>query len=148
MYKALVQQHTPNCQHFTMQEDVFEATHALLQKGEPMRTQAAQHPDSKRCLTKMWCTGSGRKLRTDAKGDVASFGRARLGSAILSHLRLKRRQQMETWRHHQSVVTKKRGKCAFKGCLNIYTIEARKCKRTYNTHHKCEECSTNSACNV
>ena len=86
VYKALVQQHTPNNQHFTMREAVFEATQALLQKGEPMRTQAAQHPDSKRCLTKMWCTISGRKLCTDAKGGVARFGKARLGSAIQSHL--------------------------------------------------------------
>ena len=55
---------------------------------------------------------------------------------------------METWRHHQSLVMKKRVKCAFKGCPNIRTSKAKKRKQLYGTHHKCEECSTKSACNV
>jgi hypothetical protein len=44
MYKALTSEHTPDHHMLDMPECVVFLAHHLMQKGEPMRLQAAEHP--------------------------------------------------------------------------------------------------------
>jgi hypothetical protein len=99
-------------------------------------------------LRKLWDTGSGRTLRKDAKEHVAVFGRTRLGLAIRQYLLLKRRQQEDTWRLHQSITCNERGRCVYAGCPNRRNAGKDGRKRSYSTHHKCEECSAKKSKHV
>ena len=140
IYEWLVHKYTPDRRYYDMGEAITEAAHAFLQKGEPMRKQKPEHPLPTRNLAKMWNPGSGRKLRCDAKGEIAGSGRMRQGASILQHSLLTRRQQKDTWRLHQSVIVKKRGKCTYEGCPNLRNSTTKR-KRGYDTFHKCEQCS-------
>ena len=140
IYEWLVVEYTPERRFLCMGEAVKEAAHALLQKGPPMRMQSPEHPLPLMNLGKLWNPGSGRKKRTDAKGEIAPFGRTRLGLEIRRYLLLKRRQKVDTWHLHQSVTSKTKGRCAYAGCPNLRFGKAVR-KRTYATHRHCEECS-------
>ncbi len=139
IYESLVSKYTPHRRFYDLGEAIREAAHALIQKGEQMRQQQPEHPPAIRDLRLMWDTGSGRKLCTDAEGDVAGHGRVRDASHVFSHQHYLKKK-CNPWRVHQSVKVCKRGKCAFKGCPNISKSKGKR-KRSYDTHHKCEQCS-------
>ena len=99
----LVDKYTPDRRFYSMGEAVKEGAHAFLQKGEAMRMQKCEHPSATMDLSKMWHPGSGRQLRSDAKGTTAGASRTRLGEGIRKPNLLARRQLQDTWRRHQSI---------------------------------------------
>ena len=103
--------------------------------------QKCEHPSATMDLSKMWHPGSGRQLRSDAKGTTAGAGRTRLGATAIRIARLLVRRQLEdTWRRHQSMKGMSRGKCNFRGCPNLRRTKAKR-KRPYDTNSRCEECT-------
>ena len=105
-----------------------------------MRRQAAGHPDPVRDWSRVFDSGSGRTIRSDAKGAIAGYGRQRNNQAAHALYNLRRKQMGNSWRTHQSVACAKRGKCAYNGCPNLLRSKA-KYPRSYDTHMRCEECS-------
>jgi hypothetical protein len=70
MCNALASFYTTDRRVMSMPECVSFLAHHLMQKGESMRLQAAEHPKFSRDLTSVFDYGTGRKLRKDAKGVV------------------------------------------------------------------------------
>ncbi|KAL7525224.1 hypothetical protein ACHAWF_001263 [Thalassiosira exigua] len=140
IYKWLVKRYTPHRRSYSMPDCIEEAAHAFLQRGESMRTYRPVHPDPVRDLTCVWDTGSGRKLRTDAKGDVVTYTCATTTTVYDQYLSLRKKQKKNPWRTHQSVRVQPRGKCAYNKCPAYLHSNAKR-KRGYNTFMKCEECS-------
>ena len=142
-YKRLVDLYTPNRRLVGMREGHKEMVHAWCQRGETMRKHKAEHPSIFRDLTKVFDLGRGRKIRSDAKGIVASAaGRQRnLVIACLGKLRMKQRKS--PWRQHQSLPTLQRGYCCWEGCPGIAAGKEKGNKRvrSHRTAMRCEECS-------
>ncbi|KAL7527926.1 hypothetical protein ACHAXR_002197 [Thalassiosira sp. AJA248-18] len=75
IYDALADEHTPDRRKMTMPQCVKFLSHDLMQRGPPMRSLLPEHPQHSRDLTNIFDYGTGRKLRTDAKGTVAQGSR-------------------------------------------------------------------------
>ena len=139
IYRALVEKHTPGRRGLDMGDAVKEMTHALAQRGEPMRKQRAEHPAWIRPLSDPFGWMAGRKLRKDALGTVAGAMRQPTGQTKrLSALR--NQQKKATWRTHQSLAYHQKGKCCYEHCPNRANGNAKR-KRGYDTWMRCEECS-------
>ena len=142
IYEWLVTKYTPNRRFLDMDEAITLAAHAFLQRGESMRQQKAEHPSNVRNLNNVHHTGWGRKIRSDAQGQMAGHGPVRNASLPTTRLvSLKNKQKTNSWCTHQSIAIIKRGKCAFGGCPGLR--EKRKRKRGFDTYHICEECTAN-----
>jgi hypothetical protein len=144
-YVALVKEHTPFRRYLTMSECVKILAHYLMQYGPPMRKREAEHPKYSRDLQQIMDFGTGRKLRTDAKGEVAippTLTQARYAIAApqqrLRELRVK--QKKSKWRIHQSFAREKQGRCCWKECPGLKEEGSRKRKRSCATFMYCEEC--------
>ena len=127
-----------------MPEAMDEASHAFMQRGPTMRTQAAEHPSHLKDVSRMFDIKGGRKLRKDAAGhrQASAHGRQAETVSTARLCTLKSYQSRNSWRTHQSVPCLQKGKCAFRGCPNLQTKEkSRKRNRSYDTYMKCEECS-------
>jgi hypothetical protein len=82
MYEALCKEHTPFRKRMDMDECVNMLAHYLMQMGPSMRKQLAEHPKPTRDLTNIFDFGTGRKIRSDAKGEIApGFGSLHTGNA-------------------------------------------------------------------
>ena len=144
IYESLVHEYTPDRRYMSMGEAIELATHSLLQKGEPMRERACSHPNPIRDLTTIFDTGSGNKVRSDAKGEVATGGNVSKQSRVPSALAtLRRKQRTQPWMTHQSVAQETAGKCSFDFCPNIKLGKQKGNKRPrgHDTFMKCIECS-------
>ncbi len=69
MYKVLGKQHTPERVFLDMGNAVRELTHDLCQRGPVMQKLRAEHPSKTRDMLKMFGWITGRKVRSDARGD-------------------------------------------------------------------------------
>ena len=128
-YKRLVDLYTPNRRVPGTKEGYQEMVHAWCQRGETMRKQKAEHPSIFHDLGKVFDSGRGRKMRSDAKGIVASAGcQAGAGrTGIIACLTsLLTRQRKSPWRHHQSLPTLTRGYCCWEGCPAIAAGKAKR----------------------
>ena len=117
-----------------------EAAHSLLQRGPSMRKRKAEHPPPVMDLGRLFDGGSRRKLRTDAKGDVAGHGRQRDTRPAQALYNFERRLVGNSWRTHQPIPSAKRGWCCYRGCPGLCDTNAKR-SRGYMTHVRCEECS-------
>eukprot|EP00956_Cyclotella_meneghiniana_P001713 scaffold1870_cov73-Cyclotella_meneghiniana.AAC.4 len=143
MYAALVKQHTPDRRVQKMAECLCSLTHSLLQRGQPMRKRAAEHPNNVRDLTNVYDFGCGRKTRTDAKGDIAAVAPAGVAGAAAPAQRerqLRTKQKRHPWRVHQSTAGVNRGHYAWGSCPSLKTPGVKR-PRSARTHMHCEECS-------
>ena len=131
-----------------MGEAIELATHYLLQRGEPMRERACNHPSPFRDMESIFATGSGNKIRSDAQGVLvhaaqgvpATGGRVREQSRVpLTLSTLKRKQRTQPWNTHQSVAQAIRGKCCYRYCPNLKPKAVR--PRGYGTYMSCVECT-------
>ena len=140
----------PGRRYYDMGECMDEAAHAFLQRGMPMRKQAAKHPEHSKDISRMFGIKVGQKLRTDAQGYqcARSHGRQAETSIIASLCNLRSYQSHNSWRTHQSVPCAKQGKCAFKGCPNLWKSKSTTRKRSYDTFMKYEECSAKNGTTV
>ena len=82
IYRNLMEKYTPNRRPLRMKGGVSELANHLMQRGEPMRLQKAEHPTNSRDLTNMFDFGTGRKIRSDAHGEVACKGRPQTGAML------------------------------------------------------------------
>ena len=148
MYNALCKEHTPFRRVLSMEDCVSILAHHLMQFGPAMRKRDAEHPPACRDLTNVHDYGHGRKIRSDAKGEMAPIAIHHRSSGVvpapqqrLRELRVK--QTKQPWRIHQSCPNEKRGKCNWGACPGIAESKLAGHKRTraYNTNHYCEECS-------
>ena len=106
-----------------------------------MRERKPEHPNPVRDLSSIHDTGSGKKMRSDAKGERAGFGNVRNQSRVPLSLRsLKKKQKRDPWCNHQSVAFETQGKCHFAGCPNLHLSDAKR-KRGYGTYMRCVQCS-------
>ena len=138
IYKLLTGRHTPLRRTVTMEEGVKELAHTLMQRGESVRVQEPEHPQFTRDLTSVFDTGSGRRVRSDAKGVVASStAQPRISKRVAA---LRQKQKRLPWRKHQSVAYHMRGRCHYSRCPATKTSAAER-KRSYLTFMRCEECS-------
>ena len=149
VYVDIVNTFTSGRRYYDMPEAMDEAAHAFMQRGPAMRTQAAEHPEHLKDVSRMFDIKGGRKLRTDAAGyrQASAHGRqpAAIGTTKLK--KLKSYESRNSWRTHQSVPCMVRGKCAYRGCPSLKT-GGRKRNRSYDTHMKCEECSAKNGSDV
>ena len=149
MYHALCKEHTPFRRALVMEDCVNLLAHHLMQSGPSMRKRDAEHPPACRDLTNVHDFGHGRKIRSDAKGEIAPIGMHNRSGAPAPHQRLRElrvKQSKQPWRIHQSIPIEKRGKCSWGACPGIEESKAAGHKRArgYNTNHCCEECSAAS----
>eukprot|EP00956_Cyclotella_meneghiniana_P033550 scaffold96912_cov61-Cyclotella_meneghiniana.AAC.1 len=143
MYQALCQEHTPNRRIMDMPEGVRMLAHFLMQYGEPMRRLSPEHPAHSRDLTNVWDFGTGRKVRTDAKGFIAKVAMNGASAVPAPNQRareLREKQKKSKWRVHQSCGGEKKGRCSWDGCDGLKSAGAKR-KRTAETYMYCEECS-------
>jgi hypothetical protein len=149
VYEWLVDRYTTGRRYYDMGESIDEAAHAFLQRGAPMRKQAAEHPEYAKDISRMFDLKVGRKLRNDAKGYqcARSHGRQAKTKTIARLRALRSYQSRNSWQTHQSVPCAKRGKCAYKGCPNLRTSKSKR-KRSYDTFMKCEEYSAEKGTDV
>ena len=104
-----------------------------------MRSQRAEHPTWLRNISKVFDSGVGQKMRSDAKGLIAGAGRQR--THVLTRLGALRTKQRKTpWRQHQSLAHAKQGRCSWEGCPGKKASKAAY-PRSYDTFMRCEECS-------
>ncbi len=143
MYAALVKKFTPDRRALDMPGCVKILTHYLLQRGDSMRTYRPEHPKFSRDLTNVFDFGTGRKIRTDAKGIVAcgTRGRGAVEAPQQRMRELRNKQKKSAWRIHQSMASSKRGRCCWVHCPGLTASAANKKPRTYETSMRCEECS-------
>ena len=111
-----------------------------------MRKRDAEHPPACRDLTNVHDFGHGRKIRSDAKGEIAPIGLHHLAGAPAPQQRLRELRAKQTkhpWRVHQSCLIEKRGRCSWGACPGIDSAKAKgnKRARAWQTAHYCEECS-------
>jgi hypothetical protein len=150
MYEALITEHTADRRYLDMEECVMILAHSLMQRGEPMRRQLAEHPKYSRDLESIFDYGTGRRTRTDAKGvAVAARSRGQPGRAAANQRmrELRRKQKKSKWRMHQSLAHTSRGHCCYQFCPGINESYA-DIPRTYRTSMRCEECSAATGKNI
>ena len=128
-----------------MPEAMREATHALLQTGDHMRTLDAVHPPSRQDMTNAYDSTT-RAFCSDCKGGTISNNNVRQGAgAIASPLSCKKRalqmkKQKHSWYVHQSNAYKHAKYCKYKECLGRKRTHTVKRNVPYKTHMRCEEC--------
>jgi hypothetical protein len=147
MYEALVKEHTPFCCSLDMSESVNILAHYLMQYGPDMRKRRAEHPNPCRNLSNVHDFGTGRKKRSDVKGEIAPVGMYRNEGALAPNQRLhelRQRQQKSPWCVHQSLPNEKRGRCTSWGGCPGFAKEAKR-RRSAMTQMGCEECSAEAA---
>ena len=103
-------------------------THYLLQRGDNVRARRAEHAPVTVDLTTVIGTGQGRRRRFDARvgRDTAPIQNV-VGSGVPAQtenvLKLSRLLAIQNkylpWRHHQSKVYVKPGKCGWERCPNL-----------------------------
>ena len=71
VYRELTRLHTPRRRVLDMPEAINELAHALMQSGDAMRTRRDEHPIHLRDLTNVFDHGTGREIRSDAKGLIS-----------------------------------------------------------------------------
>ena len=130
VYCLLVKKHTPTRRVLAMPEAINELAHALMQCGEAMRTRKAEHPMHLRDMTNVFDHGTGRAVRSDAKGFIARRTVQLPTTNTISHLLEK--QKKEPWRKHQSVANTKQSKCCWINCIGKRKSTAAR-KRSYDT---------------
>ena len=54
VYETIVEKYTPGRRYYDMGECMDEAAHAFLQRGAPMRKQAAEHPEHSKEISRMF----------------------------------------------------------------------------------------------
>jgi len=142
VYVSLVHKFTTGRRYYDMPEALDEAAHAFMQRGTAMRTQAAEHPEHLKDVSRMFDIKGGRRLRTDASGyrQVTTHGQQWAKRSTAKLCTLRSYQSRNSWRTHQSVPCMVQGKCAYHGCPNLKK-GGRKRNRSYDTYMKCEECS-------
>ncbi|KAL7525349.1 hypothetical protein ACHAXR_000966, partial [Thalassiosira sp. AJA248-18] len=152
IYNSLANEHTPNRWKMKMPECVKILAHSLMQRGPPMRSQHPEHPNHSQNLANVFDYGTGRKIRTDAKGTVAqgSRGAAAIAAPQQRFRELRNKQKKAVWRMHQSMAYEKEGKCNWENCPGKAKEggESRKRKRSYSTYMRCEECSARLGKNI
>ena len=151
IYEYLIATYTPERRFLDMGESVELACDALMQKGEPMRQRATTHPHPVRNLSLgVFDTGSGRKIRSDAKGRCLRYhGHAQNQSKNnLSLKNLKRKQRTHPWCTHQSIAFETRNHCSFKGCPGLKSSKDALRPRGTKTFMRCQECSAEQGTNV
>ena len=146
MYHALCREHTPFRRALVIKDCVNLLAHHLMQSGPSMRKRDAEHPPACHDLTNVHDFGHGRKIRSDAKGEIAPIGIHNRSGAPAPHQRLrelKAKQTKQPWRIHQSFPIEKRGVCSWGACPGVEESKTRGHKRTraYKTNQYCEECS-------
>ena len=110
-----------------------------------MRKQAPEHPSPVRDLRNVHDSGSRRKKRKDAKGEVSAERSPPimqvLDSTKLS--KLKGRQKHNPWRQHQSLSASVSGRCQWPKCPGFIAAKERNWKRARRrmTPRYCEECT-------
>ena len=131
--------YNPESCSLKMAEQIKELAVDLMQCGAPVQSLKPEHPEHVRDLTHPFDYGTGRKLRSDTQGKVASTG-LRPPPVPKRISTLKKRQKKSTWRRHQSKAHTIYGKCAWRGCPGKKCSKAKRPRR-YDTFMRCEECS-------
>ena len=105
VYHALVVQHTSHRREMIIRECHKLLSHSLMQRGPSMmRKQAPEPAAASRSLVNVFDTGSGRKVRSDNRTEVARGTPGTDTSATTCRLHLLRwKQARAPWRVHQSV---------------------------------------------
>ena len=111
-----------------------------------MRKRDAEHPAACRDLTNVHDFGHGRKIRSDAKGEIAPIAIHHRSGAPAPQQRLRElrtKQFKHPWRIHQSCPNEKRGRCSWGACPGITKTKSagNKRARAHETFYYCEECS-------
>ena len=130
---------TPDHRQLGAKERMTDLVHHLCAVGEPMRTHVPRHPSILRDLTRVFNSGAGRKIRTDALGicdSVKRAGAVMAKASLVKTLRYKQ-QHREVWRVHQSVACKSRGYCQNPTCPG----QGKQRLRKRETNMRREECS-------
>ena len=130
---------TPNRRPLRMKGGVSELTHHLMQRGEPIRVQQAEHPINSRDLTNVFDFGTGRKNRSDAHREVACKCRPQTG-AMLQKNKFLNGLKKAPWRRHQSVDPSSMGRCQYVDCPGRKASKA-KVPRPYDAYLRCKKCS-------
>ena len=141
-YLRLVRLYTPDRVPQDYRQCMQRWTHHMLQRGDNVRTQRAEHPAVKKDLSTVHSTGQGRRRRSDARigrGTTAPTQETPEGVLTLSQL-VTIQKKKSPWRIHQSKVYHKQGRCDYKKCPNLAICTGKR-KRAYDTFRYCEECS-------
>ena len=116
-----------------------DLAHYLCTCGEPMRRYIPRHPASLCDFTRVFNSGAGRKVCTDAKGVCLAAANAASVMAQVALVKTLRYTQAHrsSWRQHQSKTCEQLGYCESCDCPG----QGIKRWRPRETNMRCEECS-------
>ena len=93
---------TPDKRVLGAKERMLDLAHHLCAVGEPMRAQIPRHPSVRRDLSRVFHSGTGRKVRSDARGvceHAKKVGELFARAVRINSLRYKQAHR-EQWRVH------------------------------------------------
>ena len=138
-YERTCKLFTPGNRVLGSKERMADLAHHLCSVGEPMRSRLPRHPPVLRDLSRVFNSGVGRKIRSDARGicQLAKDASGVMARAMrVKTLRYKQAHR-EGWRVHQSMACERRGYCAYECCPG----QGVKRLRQRETNMRCEQCS-------
>ena len=103
IYCILIEIHTKGIRFLSMGEAIKEMTHSFCKQESPIQMQRAEHPLHESDLTNVFDPGTGRKICTDAHGEVATSLVAQTVKAMTPKRGITLIQKKSPWRTHQSV---------------------------------------------
>jgi hypothetical protein len=96
IYCTMVTERTHDCKCLSMKDAIKEVTFALMQRGAPMRTREASHPQPEIGLFRLHGWKSGKKVRSDlTRQAIAEEGHHQ--ESWTEYRVLRRMQKKQTW---------------------------------------------------
>ena len=131
--------YTPDKRTLRPKEQMADLAHYLCTLGESMRSYVPRHPSILRDLSRVFASGAGRKIRSDARGIARGPVTAAAIMAKVARAKCLRykQQHRSPWRQHQSMACERRGYCENTECPG----QGQARWRARETNMRCEECS-------
>ncbi len=146
IYCMMVTERASDCKCLSMKDTIKAVMFALMQRGAPMWTREASHPQPEIDLSQLHGWKLGKKVRSDStRQAVAKEGHHQ--DSWTEYRVLRRMQKKQTWQHHQSVGVMVRGRCCWGKCPGLKKNKE-KVKQSYRTISRCKECSAKMRSNV
>ena len=141
IYSALHKQYMPDRKRLSMKQCVKELTFNLLQRGDSMRIQKAEHLGKTVDLSQILGWTAGRRTQSDAKWMPPPAEMTMQVQELLCLEELRKRQKKASWLIHMPALSDKRGKCCWEGCPGLIASARAKRRRGYDLYIHCKQCS-------
>jgi hypothetical protein len=124
IYCMMVTEQMPDCKCLLMKNMIKKLMFSLMQRGAPMRTREASHPQPDIDLSQLHGWMLGEKVRLDSRRQaVAEEGHHQ--ESWVEYFVLRGMQKKQAWQQHQSVGATARGRCCWGKCPRLKKAKKR-----------------------